>query len=137
MSIQHVKSINLPRIPDPRGVLSFLEGNKHVPFKIRRIFYVYDIPRGLSRGGHAHKTLEQFIIGLSGDFEVHVDDGKDKKTLELCNPSLGLYIPPMVWVTLVSFAPGSIYLVLASEVYDEGDYYRNYEDFLKASRNGI
>lgn len=123
--------IDLPRISDPRGMLTFVENGSQIPFDIKRIFYLYDVPTGESRGAHAHKTLHQFLICLSGSFDVAIDDGFSKKTFHLNRPWKGLYIPPMIWAAEVNFDPGSICLVLTSSAFDESDYYRNYDDYLK------
>ena len=124
--------IDLPKISDIRGNLTFIEENKHVPFEIKRVFYIYDIPTAQNRGAHAHKALHQFIICLAGSFEVNLDDGRKKKTIRLNRPWQGLHIPPMIWGSETNFDPGTVYLVLASDFYDESDYYREYSDFIKA-----
>jgi dTDP-4-dehydrorhamnose 3,5-epimerase-like enzyme len=123
--------IDLPKINDPRGNLTFIEENKHIPFEVKRVFYIYDIPTGQNRGAHAHKMLHQFLICLSGSLDVNLDDGHNKKTIHLNRPWQGLYIPPMIWGSETNFDPGTIYIVLASSFYDESDYYRDYELFLK------
>jgi dTDP-4-dehydrorhamnose 3,5-epimerase-like enzyme len=132
-SIDLCKVIDLPKITDPRGNLTFIEQNNHIPFEIKRMFYLYDVPTGESRGAHAHKTLEQFLICLSGSFDVELDDGKDKKKIHLNRPWQGLYLPPMIWAAETNFDPGSVCAVLVSDFYDESDYLRNYEEFLKIS----
>jgi oxalate decarboxylase/phosphoglucose isomerase-like protein (cupin superfamily) len=132
MNLSSCNIIDLPKIADPRGMLTFVENCVHVPFEIKRIFYLYDVPTGESRGAHAHKTLEQFLICLSGSFDVELDDGSSKKLVHLNRPWKGLYIPPMIWAAEVNFDPGTICLCLASQAFDEADYYRNYDDFLKA-----
>lgn len=124
--------IQLPKIADPRGNLTFVEAERHVPFPIRRVYYLYDVPGGQSRGGHAHKKLEQFIIAASGSFNVLVDDGVVKQSFYLNRSYYGLYLPPMHWRELVDFSSGSVSLVLVSEYFDESDYYRNYDDFKAA-----
>lgn len=121
--------IDLPKIVDHRGNLTFIEGNRHVPFPIKRTYYLYDVPAGATRGGHAHKRLEQFIIAASGSFSVVLDNGKRKRRFFLNRPHYGLYVPRMVWRELENFSSGSICLVLASEEYDESDYYRDFEGF--------
>jgi len=126
--------IELPRIGNPRGDLSFLEGSRHVPFDIRRVFYVYDVPTGESRGAHAHYKLQEFVICLSGSFDIALDDGQTKATIHLNRPWQGLYIPPMIWVATVNFDAGSIYLGLASELYEEADYIRDYSEYLRLAR---
>lgn len=124
--------IELQKIVDPRGNLSVVEGSKDIPFEIKRVFYLYDVPTGEDRGAHAHKQLHQFLICLSGSFDVMVDDGKKKTSFHMNRPWRGLHIPPMNWAAEVNFDPGSVCLVLASDVYNESDYYRNYDDFLAA-----
>jgi dTDP-4-dehydrorhamnose 3,5-epimerase-like enzyme len=134
MSIQDCRVIELPKITDPRGNLTFIEGNRHIPFEIKRVFYLYDVPTGDSRGAHAHRTLEQCLICLSGSFDVTLDDGFEKKLVHLNRPWECLYIPPMIWAAEVDFDPGSVCLVLTSQEYDESDYYRDYDEFIKAVR---
>lgn len=134
MPISDCKVINFPKITDPRGNLTFLEGNRHVPFDIKRIFYLYDIPTGESRGAHAHKELHQLLICLSGSFDVALDDGAEQKTVHLNRPWQGLHIPPMIWAAELNFDPGSVCLVLASMAFNESDYFREYEDYLRAVR---
>ena len=130
--IDDCKMYNLPKITDPRGTLTFIENNEHVPFEVRRVFYLYDIPTGEGRGAHAHKKLKQFLICLSGSFDVQVDDGERRRKIHLNRPWLGLYIPPMIWASEINFDPGSICLVLTSDIYLEEDYIRNYDTFKKA-----
>jgi dTDP-4-dehydrorhamnose 3,5-epimerase-like enzyme len=127
--------LNLPKITDQRGNLTFIEGNRHIPYLIRRAYYLYDVPAGATRGGHAHRKLQEFVIAASGSFTVVVDDGRKRKKFFLNRPHYGLYIPSMVWRELEDFSSGSICLVLSSEEYDESDYYRNYKDFLKDFRS--
>jgi dTDP-4-dehydrorhamnose 3,5-epimerase-like enzyme len=126
------KLIELPKITDPRGNLSFIESKRHVPFEIKRVFYIYDVPTGFDRGAHAHKKLHQFLICLSGSFDVALDDGMNKEVIHLNRPWKGLHIPPMVWAAEVNFDPGSICLVLTSDYFDEDDYYRDYSKFIEA-----
>jgi hypothetical protein len=125
--------IDLPKIGDPRGNLTFIEGGRHVPFDIRRVYYLYDVPGGAERGGHAHKDLHQLIIAMSGSFDVVLDDGFNKKRIHLNRSYNGLYVCPMIWRELDNFSSGSVCMVLASNHYDELDYYRNYDEFLKAA----
>ena len=132
MGLKDCKVINLPKLTDPRGNLTFIEGNRHIPFDIKRIYYLYDVPGGSERGGHAHKALSQLIIAISGTFDVILSDGCDKKRFHLNRSFQGLYVCPMLWRELDNFSSGSVCLVLASNVYDESDYYRNYEEYLKA-----
>lgn len=135
MPVSDCKIIDLPKIVDPRGNLTFLEGGRHVPFDIKRVFYLYDIPTGESRGAHAHKELHQFLICLSGSFDVALDDGTNKKTVHLNRPWQGLHIPPMIWAAELNFDAGSVCLVLASMAFNESDYYRDYDQFLAALKS--
>lgn len=125
-----LKLIELPKISDPRGNLSFVEGGRHLPFDIKRIFYLYDVPTGEDRGAHAHRELHQFLICLSGSFDVSLDDGFNKSIVHLNRPWRGLHIPPMIWASEINFDPGSVCLVLASDYYIESDYIRNYSEFI-------
>lgn len=134
MNIEKCKLLDLPKISDPRGSLTFIEGGAHVPFDIERVYYLYDVPGGAERGGHAHKGLEQLIIAISGSFDVVMDDGYTKKRIHLDRSYSGLYICPMIWRELDNFSSGSVCMVLASQIYDESDYYRNYEEFLGAAK---
>jgi dTDP-4-dehydrorhamnose 3,5-epimerase-like enzyme len=130
MGIEDCKIINFQIIPDSRGNLSFIEGNIHVPFDIKRIYYLYDVPGGVERGGHAHKNLQQLIIAMSGSFDVILKDGYDTKTFHMNRSYYGLYISSLVWREINNFSSGSVCLVLASTVYDESDYIRDYREFL-------
>jgi len=134
MSISKCKIINFPVINDPRGNLTFIENSRHIPFDIKRIFYLYDVPGGSERAGHANKYIHQVIIAMSGSFDILLDDGYEKKRFHLNRSYYGLYIPPMIWRVIDNFSSGSVCLVLASDFYSEDDYYRNYDDFLKAVR---
>ncbi len=124
--------IDLPKINDPRGSLTFIEGGRHVPFEIKRVYYLYDVPGGAERGGHAHKNLREFIIAMAGSFDVVLDDGRQKKRMHLNRSYYGLYVCPMIWREMNNFSSGAVCLVLGSNLYDESDYYRNYDDFIKA-----
>ncbi len=135
MPVPDCKIIDLPKISDPRGNLTFVEGQRHVPFDIKRIFYLYDIPTGEARGAHAHKELHQFLICLSGSFDVALDDGRQQKTVHLNRPWQGLHVPPMIWAAELNFDPGSVCLVLASMEFNESDYYRDYDQFLAALKS--
>lgn len=132
-SIEGCRIIELPKIADPRGNITFIESTRHIPFAIRRAFYLYDVPGGESRGGHAHRDLEQFMIAASGSFDVVVKDGRDSRRFFLNRSYYGLYIPPMVWREMENFSSGSVCLVLASEFFDESDYFREYDEFLAAT----
>ena len=129
MSIAICKIVELPKIADPRGNLTFLESGKHIPFEIRRVFYLYDVPTGEDRGAHAHKELHQFLICLSGSFDVSLDDGHAKKVIHLNRPWKGLHVTPMIWAAEINFDPGSVCLVMASDFYVESDYIRDYSEF--------
>ena len=128
-------TIDLPRVQDVRGNLTFIESNRHIPFEIKRVFYLYDVPGGADRGGHALKTCHQFIIAMSGSFDLVVYDGKEKERIHLNRSYHGLHLPPMFWREMDNFSSGSVCLVLASEPYDEKDYYRDYNEFLRAKTN--
>ncbi len=132
--LERYRIIELPKIKDPRGNLTFIENNHQIPFEIKRIYYLYDVPGGASRGGHAHKTLEQFIIALSGSFDVILDDGFQRKKFTLNRSYYGLYIPSMIWREIENFSSGSVCLVLASDYFKENDYIRNYDEFQKLIR---
>jgi oxalate decarboxylase/phosphoglucose isomerase-like protein (cupin superfamily) len=133
-SVADCRLINLPKVADPRGNLTFIEGGRHVPFEIKRVYYLYDVPGGAERGGHAHKNLHQLIIAMSGSFDVILDDGLGKHRFHLNRSYYGLYVCPMMWREIDNFSSGSICMVLASNLYDEADYYRDYEEFRKALR---
>ena len=134
--ISNAKLITLPKISDPRGNLSFIEGNKHIPFEIKRVFYIYDVPTAVSRGAHAHKECHQFVICLSGGLDVHLDDGHgNKHVIHLNKPWEGLHIPPYLWASEENFDSGTVYLVLTSLEYDPQDYLRDYDNFLKIVRD--
>lgn len=130
------KVFELPKITDPRGNLTFVEGDKHVPFPIKRVFYLYDVPTAASRGAHAHRQQHQFLICLSGSFDVEIDDGTDRRVVHLNRPWKGLHVPPTIWAAEVNFDPGTLCLVLASDTFSEMDYIRGYDAFL-ASRQTI
>lgn len=122
--------IQLSKIVNPAGNITVVENNIHLPFSTKRIFYLYDIPSGESRGAHAHRQCHQFLIAASGSFEVTLDDGKVQRVVQLNRPNVGLHIPPKIWASEVNFSSGSICLVLASDIYNESDYIRNYKEFL-------
>ena len=130
MTIKNCRIIELPKIQDPRGNLTFIEGSKHIPFEMRRVFYLYDVPGGSERAGHALKTCEQFLIAMSGSFDVVLYDGKDNQRFHLNRSYYGLYIPPLIWREIDNFSSGAVCLALASEPYDDTSYYREYRDFL-------
>jgi hypothetical protein len=132
MPLADCQLVNLPVINDARGNLTFLEGGRHLPFQFRRVFYLYDVPGGSERAGHALKECHQFIVALSGSFDVHLDDGTAKATYHLNRSYHGLHVTPLIWRELANFSSNSVCLVLASEPYSEEDYYRTYADFLAA-----
>ncbi len=131
--IQQCKIVELPKIYDPRGNLTFIESERHIPFNIKRVYYLYDVPGGAERGGHAHKELQQLVIAMSGSFDVLIDDGFNKSRYHLNRSYFGLYICQMIWRELDNFSSGSVCMVLASNYYDESDYYRNYKEFYRTA----
>lgn len=126
-----IEIISLPRHKDPRGNLSVIENDKEIPFDIKRVYYIYDVPGGEGRAHHAHKTLKQFIVALSGSFTVLLDDGKEKTEILLNKPYLGLLVNPEIWTNLVDFSSGAVCMVLCSEFYDPDDYISDYKEFLE------
>jgi dTDP-4-dehydrorhamnose 3,5-epimerase-like enzyme len=132
MPISDCRVLELPKISDPRGNLTFIEAGRHVPFGIQRVYYLYDVPGGAERGGHAHRQLSQLIVAMSGSFDVVLDDGTEKRRFHLNRSYQGIYICPMIWRELDNFSSGSVCMVLASEHYDEADYFRDYGQFLDA-----
>lgn len=134
MGLDQCKVVSFPKITDPRGNLTFLEGERHVPFAIQRVYYLYDVPGGAERGGHAHLALQQVIIAMSGSFDVVLDDGTRRQRFHLNRSYYGLYVCPMIWRELDNFSSGSVCLVLASNRYDEADYIRDHQAFLERVR---
>jgi len=132
-SLEHCGVVELPRVQDRRGNLTFVEAGRHVPFDIQRVYYLYDVPGGAERGGHGHFSLRQLIVAMSGSFDVVLDDGKRRVRYHLNRSYTGLYVCPMIWRELDNFSSGSVCLVLASEPYDETDYLRDYETFRHSS----
>lgn len=130
MPLADCRLLYLPKIHDPRGNLTFIEGGVHVPFDIQRVYYLYDVPGGADRGAHAHRTLHQFIVAMSGSFDVILDDGKYQHRFHLNRSYFGLYVCPMMWRYLDNFSSGAVCMVLASSRYNEGDYIRDYNEFL-------
>ena len=128
------KIIDLPTIKNPKGNLTFIEAGRHIPFDVRRVYYLYDIPGGEDRGGHAHRALHQLIIAMSGSFDIRLDDGRAKKTVHMNRSYYGLYICPMIWREIDNFSSGAVCMALASEFYDEADYYRDYDLFIRDVR---
>ena len=129
-TIGDVEIINLPKIPDPRGNLSFIEEFKHIPFKIERTYWIYDVPGGQTRGGHAFKEQQELVVALSGSFDVIVNDGTDQKRFHLNRSYFGLYIPNGIWREMDNFSTNSVVLVLSSTLFDEQDYIRDFQEFL-------
>jgi hypothetical protein len=122
--------IYLPQLGNRAGHITPINNNIEVPFEVKRVFYLYDIPGGESRGAHAHKECHQFLVAASGAFEVLLDDGRSKRIVQLNRPNIGLHIPPGIWASEINFSSGSICLVLASHAYDEADYFRDYKEYL-------
>ncbi|MBD2177251.1 WxcM-like domain-containing protein [Pseudanabaena sp. FACHB-1998] len=131
MTLHNCKIIEFPKINDYRGNLTFVESSRHIPFDIQRVYYLYDVPGGAERAGHALKTCNQILIAMSGSFDVLLDDGFQKKCFHLNRSYYGLYVSPMIWREINNFSSGSVCMALVSTYYDPEDYYRNYEDFLK------
>ena len=136
MTINDVKLIELPKFADPRGNLSFVEQNNHIPFEIKRTYWIYDVPGGESRGGHAYRETDEFIIAISGGFDVTVDDGKEKKTFTLNRSYYGLYIPKGLWRTMDNFSTNSLALEFANTKYDRKDYIEDYDIYVKMKKDG-
>jgi hypothetical protein len=136
MGLEQVRLVTLPRIMDPRGNLTFVEETRHVPFDIKRVYYLYDVPGGEGRGGHAHVELEQLIIAASGSLDVILDDGHVRHRFHLNRSYFGLYVPKMMWREMDNFSSSSVCLVLASTFYYESDYIRDYQEFVKRVRSG-
>lgn len=133
MSTQgEIQLLKLPRIEDPRGTLSVVEGMNQIPFEIKRVFYLYDVPGGSERAGHALRSCHQLLIAMSGSFDVHLDNGSIKQTYHLNRSYYGLYLPPLTWREMTNFSSGSVCLALASEPYDEAGYYRLHSEFIRA-----
>ena len=129
-SVDDCRLVDLDRIEDPAGNLSPLYGGVHVPFPIKRVYYLYDVPGGADRGGHAHLALQQLIVAASGSFNLVLDDGRNKRTVALNRSYYGLYVPPMIWRDMTEFCTGAIYLAFVSMPYEESDYIRDYQEFL-------
>lgn len=137
MSLDECRIIELPKIQDHRGNLTFVESDRHMPFEIKRVYYLYDVPGGAARAAHAHKALRQLMIAMSGSFDVTLDDGFEKKKFHLNRSYFGLYIPSMMWRDLDNFSSGAVCMVLASDYYDEEDYYRDYKTFVSDAKKAI
>ena len=134
MKMDAVRIIQLPKVLDKRGNLSIIEELKNIPFTIERTYWIYDVPGGESRGGHAYRENEEFIVALSGSFDVILDDGNERKTFSLNRSYYGLYVPKGIWREINNFSTNSLALILSSTVYEERDYIRDYNDFLKMKR---
>jgi len=134
VALADCRIIELPKIADPRGNLTFIEAGRHVPFEVKRVFYLYDVPGGATRAGHALKSCHQFVVAISGSFDVVLDDGLEKKRYHLNRSYYGLYIPALTWREVDNFSSGSVCMVLASELYSESGYYRDYREFVLATR---
>lgn len=134
MPVSDCHLVDLPKIQDPRGNLTFIENEGHIPFEIKRVYYLYDVPGGSDRGSHAHRKLHQFIVAMSGSFDVMLDDGERTQRFHLNRPNYGLYVCPMMWRYLDNFSSGSVCLVLASELYSADDYIRDYDEFIVTTR---
>lgn len=134
MALDECRLLQLPKIEDRRGNLTFIEGDRHVPFSIARVYYLYDVPGGAERGGHAHRNLHQFLVAMSGSFDVKIDDGRRKTTYHLNRSYCGLYLCPMIWREIDNFSSASVCMVVASAPYDEADYLRDYDDFVRLAR---
>jgi len=135
MALKDCRIIDLPKISDPRGNLTFIEGGRHIPFDIKRVYYLYDVPGGAERGAHGHRRLQQFVVAMSGSFDVILDDGFETSTIHMNRSYYGLYVSPMMWRDITNVSSGAVLMVLASEIYNEADYFRDYDQFLEAARN--
>lgn len=134
MPLDDCRLLQLPKIEDRRGNLTFIESGRHVPFRIERVYYLYDVPGGAERGGHAHRNLHQFIVAMSGSFDVKIDDGSRKATYHLNRSYSGLYLCPMIWREIDNFSSASVCMVVASAPYEESDYVRDYDEFIRLAR---
>jgi dTDP-4-dehydrorhamnose 3,5-epimerase-like enzyme len=132
MNTQSARFIDLPRVNDRRGNLTFVENERQIPFTIQRVYYLYDVPGGETRAGHALSTTMQFLVAASGSFDVNLDDGRTKRKFSLNRSYFGLYVPPMLWRELDNFSSGAVCLALVSSLYDPNEYYRDYAEFCQA-----
>ena len=136
MTVDDCKLIEFPKVTDPRGNLTFIENERHIPFAVKRVFFLYDVPTAESRGAHAHRKLEQVVICLSGSFDILIDDGVTRRHVHLNRPWQGFYIPPMIWAAEENFDAGSVCLVLASQLFSEADYFRDYDEYVRTKLAG-
>jgi len=134
-SVEECYAVEFPKIADPRGNLTYVEGGRHIPFVIRRAYWIYGVPSGEKRGGHAYRRLHEVLIALSGSFEVHLDDGTRRRTHMLSRGYVGLYVPAMIWRELENFSTNTVCLILASEPYSESDYVRDHPEFVREQRD--
>lgn len=134
MSIEEIQLVQLPKFLDERGNLSFFENEKQIPFSIRRTYWIYDVPGGEKRGGHAYKTQQEFIVALSGSFDVLLDDGKEKKRFSLNRSYCGLYVPKMIWRQIENFSTNSLALIVSDQFYNRADYIYDYTDFISTKQ---
>ncbi len=133
MPLNDCRMIELPKIHDPRGNLTFIESSRHIPFDMKRVYYLYDVPGGADRGAHAHKNLHQFIVAMSGSFDIVLNDGERQRRFHLNRSFYGLYVCPMMWRYLDNFSSGAVCMVLASDFYDPNEYYRDFDQFKNAA----
>jgi hypothetical protein len=133
---EQTKRIDFPKVYDPRGALTYVYNHEHVPFRVRRVYYLYDVPGGAERGGHAHKDLEQVVVAIMGSFDLILDDGKEKQRIHLNRSYNGVYIKNLIWREMDNFSSGAICMVMASSLYEAGDYVREYEEFLRLVKEG-
>jgi dTDP-4-dehydrorhamnose 3,5-epimerase-like enzyme len=136
MTLNDIKIINLPKILDDRGNLSFFQNDEHIPFKIQRAYWIYDVPGGEHRGGHAYRDLQEVIIALSGSFDVVIDDGVDKKVITLNRSYNALYVPKMIWRRLENFSTNSLAFIVTDKLYDADQYVRDYDQYREMKKNG-
>jgi hypothetical protein len=137
MPLDDCRLLQLPKVEDRRGNLTFIEAGRHVPFAIERVYYLYDVPGGAERGGHAHKGLHQFMVAMSGSFDVKIDDGSRKATFHLNRSYYGLYLCPMIWREIDNFSSGAVCMVLASAHFAQDDYLRDYDEFVRLARERL
>ncbi|MCH5214395.1 MAG: WxcM-like domain-containing protein [Muribaculaceae bacterium] len=133
--LDKVRYLDFPKICDPRGNLTFIEGGRHVPFPIKRVFYIYDVPGGAWRGAHAHKQCTQVLIPVAGSFDARLSDGSETRQFHLAGSDTALMVPPGLWLSTHNYTTGSICLVLCDELYDEDDYIRDFDDYLEYAKN--